>query len=103
MKLIDEDLLAAFRSKRRCELCAQPADGPLDPHHVMAKGMGGASRVDVRENLLALCRECHCNVHAGNIHRDVCWLIVALREGLTVDECRARVMRVLNAPKGTEL
>lgn len=42
-----------------CELCGKIA---VDIHHIDYRGMGGRN-VDYIENLMALCRECHNNVH----------------------------------------
>jgi len=41
-----------------CECCGSRA---VDIHHIVARGMGGVSdnRLDVIENLMAVCRECH--------------------------------------------
>lgn len=39
-----------------CEVCNAPA---VDIHHIDARGIGGSSRKDNPENLIALCRECH--------------------------------------------
>jgi len=39
-----------------CEVCGKRA---VDIHHIEARGMGGTSKIDVIENLMALCRSCH--------------------------------------------
>jgi 5-methylcytosine-specific restriction endonuclease McrA len=39
-----------------CEMCGSSA---VDIHHIKARGMGGSKKLDVIENLMALCRECH--------------------------------------------
>jgi len=39
-----------------CEMCGKEA---VDIHHIDARGMGGRESVNVVENLMALCRECH--------------------------------------------
>lgn len=39
-----------------CEVCQQRA---VDIHHIESRGMGGTSKPDVIENLMALCREHH--------------------------------------------
>lgn len=39
-----------------CEVCEAQA---VDIHHIKAKGMGGSKKLDVIENLMALCRKCH--------------------------------------------
>ena len=47
-----------------CEVCSCRA---VDIHHIKARGMGGVAnnRLDVIENLQALCRECHVK-HGDN-------------------------------------
>jgi len=39
-----------------CEICSHKA---VDIHHIEARGMGGTSKKDDIENLMALCRQCH--------------------------------------------
>ena len=41
-----------------CEICGKQAN---DIHHLVARGMGGVSnnRLDIIENLQAICRVCH--------------------------------------------
>lgn len=56
MKIIDEPLLDEFRSNRHCEYCMASTPRGADPHHVFAHGQGSAFRLDVRGNLVALCR-----------------------------------------------
>lgn len=58
MKIVDEKLLAEFRSKGQCELCLRKCY-PLDPHHLWTRGAG---RLDIRCNLISLCRVCHSEV-----------------------------------------
>ncbi len=40
-----------------CEVCGQKA---VDIHHVDPRGMGGSKAKDTPDNLVALCRGCHC-------------------------------------------
>lgn len=42
-----------------CEICSSKA---VDIHHIEARGMGGSKDEDTKENLIALCRECHLNL-----------------------------------------
>lgn len=99
MRVPDEDLLDAFRAARRCDLCGLPIYDRAEPHHVYPKGAGSGSRVDIRENIMAVHRNCHASIEAGNVHREVCWLIVALREGKTPEEVKTLVYRIVAAPK----
>ena len=39
-----------------CEVCQSEA---VDLHHISPRGMGGASKLDKVENIMALCRKCH--------------------------------------------
>lgn len=39
-----------------CEVCKSKA---TDIHHIKARGMGGSNTKDIKENLMALCRNCH--------------------------------------------
>lgn len=48
----------------RCENCGSEA---VDVHHAELKGMGGSKTKDTIDNLIALCRACHENAHAGKI------------------------------------
>jgi len=43
-----------------CENCGATA---VDIHHIKAKGMGGSKILDTKENLIALCRDCHLTAH----------------------------------------
>jgi hypothetical protein len=38
--------------------------GPVDLHHIQARGMGGSKHRDGIENIMALCRPCHMNFTA---------------------------------------
>jgi len=42
-----------------CEMCSSRA---VDTHHVLGRGKS----MDVIENLMALCRECHNKAHDGD-------------------------------------
>lgn len=68
MKWIDEDLLNFFRMGGDCELCLRRCS-VREPHHIIAKGMGGARRLDVRINLIAvgagLSCACHTDFHSS--------------------------------------
>ena len=78
MKIVDKKLLDGFREAWRCEWCDKPTPSGCDPHHIYSRGAG---RLDVRINLIALCREDHQAVHAGKISREDLLAIVARREG----------------------
>lgn len=98
MKIVNESLLDEFRNALRCEWCKKPAK--CDPHHVFAKGMGGGGRLDVRVNLVALCRVCHTLTHAGEIARYDLLAIIAVREGMLQDKIEEEVWRLRRLKKG---
>ncbi len=82
MKIIDEALLSKVRARTHCEVCLVWT-APIQPHHIMSRGMGGAGRMDITENLVAVCPNCHRLIHDGHIHRDLLVKIVAAREKTT--------------------
>lgn len=91
MKIVNKELLREFSAKRRCEYCKSPVDG-CDPHHIHSKGAG---RVDIAENIAALCRSCHASAHAnGSPSRDELLAIAAKREGTTPDAIVNKVYRI---------
>ena len=65
MLVIDEAVLDVFRAKRLCEFCKKTSASRLEPAHIFAKGFGGGNRVDVPENMVALCLNCHQSQHDG--------------------------------------
>ena len=100
MTVDDADLLDEFRRKPRCEWCNARSRHGLDPHHVFARGMGGGGRLDVRINLVSLCRTCHGEVHGGRIMRRDLLAIVAAREGMLQDDVEREIYRLRRLPKG---
>jgi hypothetical protein len=104
MIIIDEELLDEFRHKTRCEVCGKRIWTGLDPHHIFAKGLGGGSQLDIRENLISLCRWCHSSHHAGhNPTRKLLLLIAAKRENCAVEEIIAKKNRLLQSEKFNHL
>lgn len=97
MKIIDEVLLFAFRLKGRCEWCGKY--GGVDPHHIFARGLGGGHRLDIEINLIALCRLCHNEVHAGHIMRVDLLAIVAKREKMSQDEILDAIRDLKRRPR----
>lgn len=81
MKVINEELLSQFRNAPKCSWCGAANRGDIHPHHLLARGMGGGGRLDVRENLIALCAKCHHEVHVGHIQRCDLEAVIAAREG----------------------
>ncbi len=95
MIVIDEKLLEEFRATIICEWCGRHILSAAHPHHIYARGMGGGSRLDVRENLIALCFQCHGDVHAGLIARDDLWGKVAARENCLQGTIKRKIARLL--------
>lgn len=98
MRIIDQALLAEFRAAPRCSWCGQATPDGCQPHHLWARGMGGAGRLDVRCNLIALCARCHREVHDGHILRIDLLAVVAVREDLRQDQIEAEIHRLRRAP-----
>ena len=92
MVIKDETLLAEFRAAWRCEWCKRWSPHGCDPHHVFSRGAG---RLDVRINLVSLCRACHQAHHAGQIPlRCDLLAIVATREGVNQFEIEDEIYRL---------
>lgn len=98
MIVIDDDLLDEFRNKLRCEFCGARTLG-CEPHHVHARGMGGGSRLDVRENLIGLCRDCHDKAHLCKIDRADILAKIAAREKKTPQQCQEVIWNLLSKKK----
>lgn len=108
MRIVDESVLAAFRSALRCGYCGLWLRHRAHPHHLRAKGLGGGSRIDHPWNLIALGGEwdcgCHLQHHAG--HEPLyCHLLakVAAREGVLQHQIEDWISLVLRLPKGSAL
>jgi len=99
MRIVNPELLDAFRWKMACEWCGARGTG-FDPHHIYSRGW---CRLDVRINLLSLCRACHSAHHAGNrpLRCDLL-AVVAAREGLLQDDIITELWRLYRAPKSIE-
>lgn len=95
MKILNEKLLEEFRAPGRCEWCGKRCR-VREPHHIYARGMGGAGRLDVRINLVALgstlafeCT-CHTDHHAGERPlRDELLAVASAREGVLQRDAEA--------------
>ncbi len=99
---INNALLREFRAGNRCEWCGRTV-AELDPHHYWQKrGVGGGSRLDIRINLIGLCRgfvcgrfvSCHDDAEAGIISREDLLDKVAAREGTTPAAIRDEIQRL---------
>ncbi len=85
--IIDEGLLDDYRAASRCWYCGRRAH--CQPHHLFGRGQEGCTRFDVRENLVALCLECHQAHHMSLQPMTLDLLaIVAARLGTTQEAIR---------------
>lgn len=50
-----------------CEICGSRA---VDIHHIERRGMGGTTRAEDINNLMALCRHCHLTFGDIKHHKD---------------------------------
>ena len=98
----NQDLIDEMRrTTTLCEWCGVREH--LQCHHIYCKGMGGGSRLDIRENLIFLCAFCHNQFHAGHIARK--WLLatVATRENSTPEAITDLIERHMWKKKGPYL
>lgn len=99
MKIVNEELLNRFRGPGVCEWCKRRVSA-REPHHVFTKGFGGARRLDVPINLIALCAtfsgglNCHDQFHTGQILREDLLAIVAKRERTTQQAIQEEIWRL---------
>jgi hypothetical protein len=105
--IINNKLIEDMREEiPSCEICGGFSFGAftLEMCHVIAKGMGGGRRLDIRENLFKACGPaalwlgCHGQPHKGKISKEKIWVAIAKRENITVEECKARVQAKRKAP-----
>ena len=99
VKVINDDLLREIAERCWCEKCCKRHPMVVDPAHIIARGMGNGSRVDVEENLVGLCRTHHNQHHSGHIKQSEMWAMAAKRLGKTAEECRLYVYLILRTPK----
>lgn len=104
MRIVDEKLLRTFRVAGPCEYCKRWCQ-VREPHHLFGRGCGGATRLDVRINLIALgssrlfACQCHQEIHAGRVSREDLLLIVSAREGLLQHQIEEQIYAMRRAPK----
>lgn len=109
MKIINEKLLDEFRGHGVCELCRRWVFR-REPHHWIARGMGGANRLDVRINLIALCAafsggmDCHARHHNGDgPSREKLLAIISRRERMEPQAIMDELRRLQRLPKGSKV
>lgn len=92
MKVINKGLLKEAAKPGLCECCGAPCPDGRDPHHLMTKGAG---RVDVRSNIVSLCRVCHVGFHAsGTPSFEALIVIAAMRDKTTPNAIMEMVYRI---------
>ena len=96
MRIVDEPLLREFCFAPNCEWCNDYSQFGRDPAHIFSRGAG---RVDIRENLVALCRLCHNLHHAGlRPTRKELLKVAAKREGTTPKRIERIVQLIRRTP-----
>jgi hypothetical protein len=108
MKIINKDLIRAFREPGNCEFCGRYCKA-REAHHWQPKGMGNGCQLDVRFNLICVgstplwqCT-CHTQMESGEIYRrDVLAKIAALN-GLLQDQVERAIFILVRLPKNTPL
>ena len=104
MTYTEKGFLPQFRGPGRCELCPPEGRcGEREPHHVIARGMGGADELNLPINLISLgCCWCcghHRRYHAGQVDKWDVLEAVARREGLDPGFLESRLWKLVRAPK----
>src|SRR5438046_1092997 len=99
MTILDEACLDAFRQAPHCEYCRTPSRGRLEPHHYHPRGREAATQLDIRENLIALCRLCHQKCEDVNIPRHVILALISVRLAKWPVEIEDLIFRLLRTPK----
>ena len=100
MKVVNENALDFFRRAGRCEWCGGYQRNGRDPAHIFSRGAG---RLDIPENIIALCRSCHTAAHWGKISRLQLLVVVGQRECLLIEDIEELVYRLRRMPKGSGL
>ncbi len=96
MKIVDEDCLNEFRGIACCWCSKRPSEAA----HIMARGHGGGLRLDVRINIVPLCRSCHAKHHGGGTPSKPDLIdIVAAREKMQAWEVLAELHRLQRLDK----
>lgn len=101
MRVIDEALLASYRTPGECEMCGH-ACSMRCAHHIYSRGSG---RLDLPFNLLAVgmdpmrdC-ECHHKIENGHIPLADALEVAAKRNGVTPDWITTEVYRLRRLPQ----
>jgi hypothetical protein len=102
----DEKLLATFRTPGLCEIC-QVSCLRREPHHLVRRGKGGGTRLDIELNLVAVgglfqC-SCHDDIEQHRIPENKPFEVVAARYGMMVKQVQVRLWEIVRAPKESVL
>lgn len=102
MRWPDEQLLDEFRFAPSCEACGRRVM-PLDPHHCYRTRGQGGTRIDLRINLIALCRLCHTQAGIDSAFNRTLQAKIAQREGTTTERIVDYLNLVLRTDKSQPL
>lgn len=97
MRIVNDKLLAEFRATAHCEACRDPTFYGCDPHHAFITR--GKCRLDLRINLVPLCRDCHRRVQGFRWFRDHMLIHVAYRERCNPDDIMLVLHLFVRLPK----
>ena len=101
MRIINDELLKSGRSPGRCELCRKHCRERCY-HHVIARGMGGAKRLDIPLNLLCLGMFPYCTCHTLIDCKEGyqrCLAILSKREKASTDAIERAIWFILRLPR----
>ena len=95
MKLINETLLDRYRGRQWCWVCGKA--GNCSPHHVFARGREDAFRMDIEENIMPVCIDCHSAVHNGMYRRLYLLDLIGQRIGMWANDLEDVLLRLRHA------
>lgn len=97
MRITDDELMEEFRRATHCSYCGVACPQGCDPAHAYSRGAG---RLDVRWNLLALCRPCHIRNHHNAITRYQVLTVIARRENVALSSIQEAIYLLRRADRG---
>jgi cytochrome c553 len=93
VKFVSESTLDEFRTPGACELCGKLCR-KREAFHLLARGRDNGTRMDIPENLLGSCTECHHRHHTSGAMQYQAADVIGAREGLHADDLLAVVRRL---------
>ncbi len=106
MIILNPALMREFSAKQICEYCGRYARR-MECHHMMGRGFGGGTRMDVRWNLIALCNfmdsDCHGRAQRYQIPVEEIRQIIADREGTTSETVEDFLFWLARQPRWEEI